>query len=489
MNQGSRESPSPLRKYLSQLIEEECINAFKFHILPQNSPPVSNQIRNDSDFVDHSEDEFTVYPSQERIGTEVFNLIIAKLKKMNHPDENLKFNDFKCVILLPVLRSIETQTKERLQQAVEFYSKKFSLSHPPDIQVARITDSKEMNGIWAKFIKSAKKNSNVLHLLVHDECHWAAGKSQSTSKFLGFDKNGDYHEKCSKNLFTLMVSATPFNYFSSKILKDEDILKWNELIPQDENKYQGLTAFRANKKIKSGSADPALERIIDDKFAHLIVNAFTKEFLVVIADYVQAIGEYGTQINVKEPKSELKLCIQESVKACIEKRKLIVIRVSSSKEGIRQTEVAKKILKYAIDGNKHSYSFGNKVEVLVNSQDDKDEDCIQMCEENKPIALESIRKRLRDNAISDLRKLQFSDVKNIPMIMIIIEQGRMGDTFPPNCVCFDLRARFLKPVENFTVLIQDIGRAFGYEKTVRYQTLHRPNLIISNDADNFLKKI
>ncbi len=486
VNCGSNESPSPLRKYFSECIEEECINAFKYHILPPNTPPTTKRIRIDSDVGDDDEDGFTVFPSQECIGTKVYNMIAVKIKKMNHQssDEKLKFVDVKCLILLPKQISIETQTKERVQQAVDYYSKKFSLSHPPDIQVARIVNSKNSKTIWANFIKSAENNPDVLHLVVHDECHHAAGKYQITSKFLGLDKNGDYHnEKCSNNLFTLMVSATPFNFFASKNLKDGDILKWNEHIPKNENNYQGLTAFQANGKIKSGYADPELVRKVKDKFSHLIVNAFPKEFLVVIADYVQAFGEYGTPINLKEPKSALKLCVQESVKACIEKRKLIVIRVARTNEGIRQTEVAKKILKYAIEGNKHI--FRNKVEVLVNSERDKNEDSIQMSEENKEIALKSIRKRSGNNNISDLKDLQFSDVKNIPMIMIIIEQGRMGDTFPATCVCFDLRARFLRQVEDFTSLIQDIGRAFGYEKTVGNQTLHRPGvnfIIILHEA-------
>ena len=67
------------------------------------------------------------------------------------------------------------------------------------------------------------------------------------------------------------------------------------------------------------------------------------------------------------------------------------------------------------------------------------------------------------------------------LIMLIVEKGRMGSTFPSSFICFDLRARYLIEVRDFTTIIQDVGRVFGYG--------NRPNLLISTVADSFLKEV
>ena len=67
------------------------------------------------------------------------------------------------------------------------------------------------------------------------------------------------------------------------------------------------------------------------------------------------------------------------------------------------------------------------------------------------------------------------------MIMIIVQRGRMGDTFPTSCIQFDLRARYLNPGKDFTSVIQDVGRAFGYGE--------RPTLVLSKKASDFLKTV
>jgi len=457
---------SPLKTIIARLIEEDCINAFKTYILasivPKMSPPGKRRRCNYPAFDDTADSTFTVHDSQSRIADQCCRMITLKLQKMAQSADSLKYDGVRCILLLPDRISIASQTNERLAKSAEYYMEKFSLEKV-NIVIARINDSREMTGKWKEFIESAKRNPNSLHLVVHDECHWAAGKGQISHKFLGFE-NGDYHRDDSgdhmKNLFTLMVSATPFNFFTSNYLKDEDILDWKKHIPENENKYQGLTALRKNKKIKSGDTN----KKIHDNFLIQTFNGFTEEFLGVISDYAEAICEYGTSDETFLPKSEtIQSFVKESVKACIDQSKLIVIRVASAKEDIRQTEVAKQILKDAIRSNTHLCRDNESmVEVLVNSPTDKDEDSINMSKVNQQIALQNIRKRLGKENISDLKELQFSDVNGIPMIMLIIEQGRMGDTFPPNCVCFDLRARFLGPVKDFTSIIQDVGRAFGY---------------------------
>jgi hypothetical protein len=48
---------------------------------------------------------------------------------------------------------------------------------------------------------------------------------------MGFQDNGDYHLYNGGqmlNLLTLMVSATPYNFFTSSVLQADDLPMWNE---------------------------------------------------------------------------------------------------------------------------------------------------------------------------------------------------------------------------------------------------------------------
>jgi len=186
-------SLSPLRKYLARLIEKECIEALRINFLGENVSP-TKQIRLENNDQDVTGNEpCIVYPSQEFIGKKVHEIITFKLSKNLPPSETLSFKGVTCILLLPDRKSIENQTKERLLKAMEYYRKRFGFDFQPSIQVARINQlAKEMKSIWTSFIESAIKNTDVLHIIVHDECHWAAGKNQSSYKFLGFE-NGDYH--------------------------------------------------------------------------------------------------------------------------------------------------------------------------------------------------------------------------------------------------------------------------------------------------------
>ena len=113
---------------------------------------------------------------------------------------------------------------------------------------------------WNKFIFDAKINKNKLYLVIHDECHWASGKTQSAFEFMGFS-NGDYrftgdNKEILPNLFTLMVSATPYNIYT--LIKDKTkVLNWKDIIKKErekqdlsgeESNYYGLMSLENRKR-------------------------------------------------------------------------------------------------------------------------------------------------------------------------------------------------------------------------------------------------
>ena len=61
--------------------------------------------------------------------------------------------------------------------------------------------------------------------------------------------------------------------------------------------------------------------------------------------------------------------------------------------------------------------------------------------------------------------MTFKNLVDLPILLIVIEKARMGDTLPDNFKYFDLRCRYTRENGSQTIyasLLQDVGRAFGY---------------------------
>jgi SAM-dependent methyltransferase len=383
------------------------------------------------------------FKTQELIAEELYNRIKEKLTENNDIDLKEKFESFEFLILLPNLISLEKQTIDRIK-------KKFNNNKKQERNVIRICpNSTELHNKWNKFLHKAGTNPKTLFLVIHDECHWAAG-SKGTIGFLGFDK-GDYHYldgELLPNLFTLMVSATPYNFFAH--LQPKDILYWDEHLKNKkiQNTYQGLSHFRKgteNCKMLSTASDMSeWWEENKDHFAPIIQNGFTKDFILVLLDYCIAISVRAPN-KTKQCSFPLNLEVSKCVEKCIDENKQIILRLEGAFDEIRQTEVAKTVLQNIIEVCK------KEIEVIVLTSNEQEQENTDTFLEDKP------------------------------KIFLIVEQFKMGKTFPKACISFDLRARYLAPVKVFSTIIQDVGRAFGYSK--------RPLLLLSQQANAFLTDI
>ena len=432
------------------------------------------------------------YKSQEIIGKRLYEAIKEKLKesKKFSSDEDLKdfYDDFKFLILLPNRTSLEHQTKSRLVEVQKSFSN--CLIDDEDLQrIIRISPNHHsFQKEWNNFITEAQINTKKLYLVIHDECHWASGKMQSAFEFMGFS-DGDYHftgvnKEILPNLFTLMVSATPYNIYT--LIKDKTkVLNWKDIIKAEREKqdlngeestYYGLSELRKQKKIIS---DWSINSSKYDEYDILIMNGIRLEFIHVLCDYLDALNTFNEDSQNEILDKKINMQTYNDVKECIQDKKLIVIRVEKESNNIRQSVIAREVLIKAIK------SLDLKLEVYINSHSSGINNVKTefIFDEHWNKVVDKVRRRKNVSAIkSNLgEEIYFSDVEDIPMIMIIIERGRMGDTFPSNCIRFDLRARYLSPVKDFTSIIQDVGRAFGYGR--------RPNLILSKEADKFLTDI
>lgn len=70
-------------------------------------------------------------------------------------------------------------------------------------------------------------------------------------------------------------------------------------------------------------------------------------------------------------------------------------------------------------------------------------------------------RELRNSPASRNTSLSYEDLLNVPMILILCEKGRMGDTFPHSLGCFDLR---LRVAGCFSSVEQELGRLCRYPK-------------------------
>lgn len=69
--------------------------------------------------------------------------------------------------------------------------------------------------------------------------------------------------------------------------------------------------------------------------------------------------------------------------------------------------------------------------------------------------LKSSRHKSRDASLS------YADLLNIPMILILCDKGRTGDTFPHSLGCFDLRIRTAE--DSLATFEQELGRLCRYQ--------------------------
>ena len=109
-----------------------------------------------------------------------------------------------------------------------------------------------------------------------------------------------------------MVSATPYNIYT--LLEDQTrIVDQKKFIKasKKEGAYQGLKKLREQGKI---ICDPGVKKLFKDSDT-LFANGFSKEFVLVIFDYLDALK------RVEQERGENSSETQLAIKQCIDKKK------------------------------------------------------------------------------------------------------------------------------------------------------------------------
>ena len=73
---------------------------------------------------------------------------------------------------------------------------------------------------------------------------------------------------------------------------------------------------------------------------------------------------------------------------------------------------------------------------------------------------------------------QYSDLLDLPCILILVEKGNIGDTFPASLRYYDLRMRYPEKISNLGSCEQSLGRACSYKKA----DYDLPSILLSKPA-------
>ena len=84
--------------------------------------------------------------------------------------------------------------------------------------------------------------------------------------------------------------------------------------------------------------------------------------------------------------------------------------------------------------------------------------------------------------ITEFEPKMFADLGHLPCLLIIVDQGKMGDTFPQNLIAWDLRARYDSNSFSRTTFIQDAGRVFGWRYRKDASAPRLPRLLLGEKA-------
>jgi len=414
--------------------------------------------------IDRSKKE--IYLLQRKIGNAIFDQIAKFIEAKNY-----SYDSFRTIFLTPPRNSLLRQTKERID----------SLDFQLDNSIM-MADKKHLPR-FKKLISDAKKNKKCLCLIVQDECHWGMLKESTLHKYLDLDLLD------SQNIFLLQVSATPYNVSILTKMgwsKDKTIL-WDGVAESDESfkeeyeKYNGLSKLLSNKKILSQSKK-SYECMNDHtvnlkEIGHIFANkeimglktrisnneiSILIEYLVTLNFILDKRSSPGLTLD-NEKYKYLKDFITDETTQILEvltnypinngKGNLVVLRMNNFK--IAQN--------FQIWMQNIRDKFGNSYlfDVILDANTTEDEENLWGL-----MSSESKKKYQEWRGINtEPKKINYSDLIYLPILLIVIEKGRMGDTFPANFKYFDLRCRYSRENANSTTyasFIQDLGRAFGY---------------------------
>ena len=129
---------------------------------------------------------------------------------------------------------------------------------------------------------------------------------------------------------------------------------------------------------------------------------------------------------------------------------MALVRVLNKREG--------KFFVETIRGARDALGYSKQFSVIIDDESNTRERN-ELCEE-------AFLKRLQvwnDNGNPNYRPSCYNDLKDLPLILVVVEKGKMGITYPKTLRYYDLRMRYAKTnATTRSAMEQDFGRACRY---------------------------
>jgi len=413
-----------------------------------------------------------VYPTQAKVANELFGRIRDRLKTSGKWDS---FTKFRFVIVSPNRCSLQKQTQERLESYMAWLATETELldgsvrdehtANPIQCMEGGIgftclqagVGKKNING-FANFWKEVTSKPKTLFLLVQDECHWGIPSGGTVDLVINTPSLLHAASKVG-NLVSLQVSATPYNNMAT-VLADNVVefsqpasyTGMKELLDQNlchapHLRYEALLK-RVNSNF-SGRMDRCMsctDAALTIDYACALIAVATGEDRDVAQRFEcspATVSAMRTLVDVRDGKL-----------TAPEKPSLVVVRMSHQ-------GAARFFVKQLTDV-RDRLGLENAFAVMA---DLSGSGCPQFAERiaeaEQQKWLPNVTRSSRYSGFDGSEAEHGRTLHGVPALLVLLDKGRMGDTFPPHFRHFDLRRRYEKQVF-YSTFVQDVGRAMGY---------------------------
>ncbi|PRP75493.1 hypothetical protein PROFUN_10671 [Planoprotostelium fungivorum] len=396
-------------------------------------------------------------------------------------------------------RSLMEQTSQRLRE--------MGLEH--ERRVIMYCKKGQSKADFDLFIDKVEKNEKRLFIFVVDECHWGINSKGANDTYVN-----DPRILKAKNVVVLLITATPWNmYTTGSRLKEENVVKWvrdkkstadiseKTCHPQlcfspARTEYRGLKWYL---KTEHGDRFFRQDRLFEEVTSHSTKSNTNAEVAILLAmDYAMSLLAYRIFRDAENKDLTVEMVLNEVMTAfdhCEMKKALVVY--------------AKCYNITLSDGNTKQHKDQQRMAIvnILNMKRDSVSETDKIVEEliQKASTMKIVRIPNSINAEVFLTRLQLirhickydeifeivgdfgatridhdqskshflKQIKekrsissygaDIPVLLILVDKGRLGDTFPDSFNCLDLRACKRKTFGPVASIVQELGRMCRYD--------------------------
>jgi hypothetical protein len=410
-----------------------------------------------------------IYESQREAGDQVFEKIRAQLEASSAR----RFSRFEVFVMPANFTTLHAQTERRLadfvsasQQRDPAFFSDFPRGSGIGTTIFRAVRTEQNDAVFERLRKAAADDTTLV-LMIHDEAHYGATAGGAVDHYLNHDSLLGR-----PNVVQLLVSATPYNLqtMSSQIPQSNET-DWPRA---EEGDYYGLQRY-----CEASRGKQATEGVIcaDDDFELHCKKVLAADYDTggvrgkdnaekaarrdaLIEEYICAMMKHeGLDIPSGKVSRRTEMIVNDLLDIPLTRGDgsgiMVVIRVCGKTQGI--------LLKDRLETTRRSLGLDDRFAVVLDISEETGGHS-RMSDSIGKVLLQRMS-TWNDHKEPKFRLIDpksYEDLLDLPMVLILCEKGKMGDSFPRSFRHYDLRLRYSKSCEFRAAVEQDLGRAFRY---------------------------